>query len=77
MELSSSPDLLREQLLDRATRVRRRAELLFDAEQLVVLRDAVGAARRAGLDLARAVPTARSAIVVSSVSPERCEMTLV
>ena len=28
------------------------AELLFDAQQLIVLRDAVGAARRSGLDLA-------------------------
>src|SRR6185436_615514 len=30
------------------------SQLLFDAKELVVLRDAVGAARRAGLDLTRA-----------------------
>ena len=30
----------------------RRTELFFDAQQLVVLRDAIGAARRTGLDLA-------------------------
>ncbi len=49
--------------------------LLLDAQQLVVLGDAVAAARRAGLDLAR--PTCRRPDpqwCVSSVSPERCEM---
>src|SRR5206468_1317576 len=41
--------------VDRSARILRRArELLFDAQQLIVLRDAVGSARRAGLDLARA-----------------------
>ena len=56
---------------------RRGAELFLDPEQLVVLGDAVGAAERAGLDLAALVATAMSAMVASSVSPERWEMTAV
>jgi hypothetical protein len=51
----------------------RAPEFLFDAQQLVVLGDAVGAAGRAGLDLAAPVATARSAMKASSVSPERCD----
>jgi len=42
------------------------AQILFDAQELVVLGDAIGARQRAGLDL--------SAISESSVSPERCDM---
>jgi len=53
---------------------RRRSELFFDAEELIVLGDAVGAAGRAGFDLAGGGATARSAMKVSSVSPERWEM---
>jgi hypothetical protein len=45
--------------------------------KLVVLGHAVGAAGRAGLDLAGAQATARSAIVASSVSPLRWLVTLV
>ena len=51
---------------------RRVVELLLDAQQLVVLRDALGL--RAGAPVLiwpQLVATARSAIVVSSVSPER------
>ena len=55
----------------------RRAEFLLDPEQLVVLRDAVGARGGAGLDLSGGGPTARSAIVVSSVSPDRWDTTAV
>ena len=53
-------------------------QLVLDAQELVVLRHAVGAARRAGLDLT-GVDGRRtiSAIVVSSVSPERWETTAV
>ena len=47
------------------------AELFFDAEQLVVLRDAVGAAGRAGFDLAGAGGDCDVGDEVSSVSPER------
>ena len=51
------------------------AEFLFDAQQLVVLGDAVGAAHDPVLIWPTPVATARSAMKVSSVSPERCEMT--
>ena len=54
-----------------ARKARRLAELLLDPQELVVLRHAIRAARRAGLDLPAFVATARSAIVVSSVSPLR------
>ena len=54
------------------------AQLLLDAQQLVVLGHAVRARQRAGLDLQRRwCATAMSAMVVSSVSPERCEITAV
>ena len=52
-------------------------ELLLDPEQLVVLRDAIGARGRAGLDLARRSPRPpgrRSSCPPSR--PERCEMTV-
>ena len=54
------------------------AELLFDPQQLVVLRHAVAAARREPV-LIWPVPraTARSAIVASSVSPLRWLVMLV
>ena len=48
------------------------AQLLFDADKLVVLGHTVGTAHRTSL-----VATAISAIVVSSVSPERWEVTVV
>ena len=52
------------------------AELLLDPQQLVVLRHAVARATGAPVLIWPAfVATARSAIVVSSVSPERCDMT--
>ena len=50
------------------------AELLLDAKQLVVFADAVGAAGRAGLDLARGGADREVGDGASSVSPERCEM---
>ena len=51
------------------------AELAFDAQQAVVLGHALASGDGAGLDLAGAIATARSAMVVSSVSPDRCETT--
>jgi hypothetical protein len=59
----------------RAGIARLRAELLLDPQELVVFRDTIRSGQRAGLDLRRRVPTAMSAIVVSSVSPERCDTT--
>jgi hypothetical protein len=53
----------------------RRCPLALDQQQPIVFRDAIGPAQRARLDLVAAVHTARSAMVVSSVSPERCEIT--
>ena len=53
------------------------AQLLFDAEQLIVFADAVRTAGGASLDLAGVQATARSAIKVSSVSPDRWDMTQV
>ena len=53
------------------------AELLLDAQQLVVLRDPVGAAGAPVLICPQLVATARSAIVVSSVSPLRWLITAV
>ena len=53
------------------------AQFVFDPDQLVVLRDTVSTAHRTGLDLPAFSPTAISAIVVSSVSPERWETTQV
>src|SRR4051794_13368351 len=47
------------------------AEVFLDPQQLVVLGDPVGPARRAGLICPALVATATSAMVVSSVSPER------
>ena len=52
-------------------------KVLFNAQQLVVLSHAVRAAHRAGLDLTRIETHGNIAIVLSSVSPERCEMTAV
>ncbi len=49
-------------------------QILLDAEQLVVLGNAVGAAGGTGLDLAGVQGNADSAMVVSSVSPERWEL---
>jgi hypothetical protein len=46
-------------------------ELLLDAQQLVVLGHALGRAGAPVLIWPQSVATARSAIVVSSVSPER------
>ena len=55
----------------------RRAQLLLDPQQLVVLGHAVACATGAPVLIwPQPVATARSAMVVSSVSPERCEMTL-
>ena len=51
------------------------AELVGDAQQLVVLGDAVAARQATGLDLAGVGRDSRSAMKASSVSPERCEMT--
>ena len=54
------------------------AQLFLDPQQLVVLGGAVGPREAAGLDLAAAdSATARSAMVESSVSPDRCDMTAV
>ena len=53
------------------------AQLLFDADKLVVLSHTVGTAHRTCLNLTEFVATAISAIVVSSVSPERWEVTVV
>ena len=50
---------------------RKVAQLLLDAEQLIVLGHAVGAAGSAGLDLAGVQGHGMSAMVASSVSPER------
>ena len=50
-----------------------RPALFLDAQQLVVLRHAIAAAQRTGLDLGRRRRHPMSAMVVSSVSPERCE----
>jgi hypothetical protein len=51
----------------------RRPQLLLDPQQLIVFGHPVGARRRAGLDLPQVEGTTRSAIVVSSVSPERAK----
>ena len=53
------------------------AQLLFDPDQLVVLRHPLGAQSEPVLMNPAFVATARSAMKVSSVSPERCEMTVV
>jgi hypothetical protein len=53
------------------------AEVLLDAQQLVVLRDALERDREPVLICPALVPTAMSAIMLSSVSPERCETTQV
>jgi len=50
---------------------------VFDAHELVVLGDAVGAGHGAGFDLAVSMATVKSAMKVSSVSPERWETTAV
>ena len=55
----------------------RLAELLLDAQQLVVLGDAVAARRRAGLDLAAVGGDGEVGDVASSVSPLRWVITLV
>ena len=65
------------ELAQRAAPDRGAAQLFLDAEQAVVLGDALRAGQRAGLDLTGATATARSAMKVSSVSPERCEMMVV
>ncbi len=52
-----------------------RAKFFFNAEQLVVLGDAVGARAEPVLICPAPVATAKSAMKVSSVSPERWEMT--
>ena len=72
MNLPEGSDPFPCELLNRGSaRVRGAAELLFDAEQLVVPRDAIAARTDPVLICPADVPTARSAIVVSSVSPER------
>jgi len=53
------------------------AEDFLDAQQLIVLANAVRAAERTVLICPALVATAMSAIVVSSVSPERWLMTAV
>jgi len=50
---------------------RRAAQLFFNPQQLVVLGNPVGARGRSRLDLSAPVATAKSAMNVSSVSPER------
>jgi hypothetical protein len=61
-----------------AARITRRvAEIFLDAQQLVVLGDAVGTDSEPVLICSAFMPTAMSAMVLSSVSPERCEMTAV
>jgi hypothetical protein len=54
---------------------RRGAELFFDPNQLVIFGETIGPRQRAGLDLPAIGGDARSAIVASSVSPERCDIT--
>jgi hypothetical protein len=49
----------------------------LDAEELVVFGDTVGAEAEPVLIWPAFVATAMSAMVTSSVSPERCEMTVV
>jgi len=51
------------------------AQLRLDAEELVVLGDAVGAGRGTRLDLPAVRGHGKSAIVTSSVSPDRCDIT--
>jgi hypothetical protein len=48
---------------------RREPERFLDAQQLIVFGDAIAAARRTCLDLTAHVPTARSAMVLSSFHP--------
>ena len=49
------------------------AEFVFNLQQAVVFSNAFTAVRSAGFDLCRIQGTARSAMDVSSVSPERWE----
>ena len=51
-------------------------EVFLDAQQLVELRRAVDRAGAPALIWPQFVATARSAIVASSVSPDRCDITL-
>ena len=53
------------------------AQILLDPQELVVLGDALGARQGSGLDLPALVATAMSAMIESSVSPERCDTTAV
>jgi hypothetical protein len=62
-------------IVDLPTEPRRSAEFLLDFQEPVVLDDAFRTADGAGLDLPSPVATAKSAMKVSSVSPERWERT--
>ena len=83
--LSSGEERLAELLVAVGSRL---AELEFDLHEAVVLGDAVSAAEGAGLDLAavgrdgnvgdgRVLGLTGTVVVVSSVSPERWEVTVV
>ncbi len=61
----------------RGRRIAPCSQLLLDPQQLVVLRGAVRAREAAVLICPQPSATARSAMVESSVSPDRCDMTVV